>query len=281
MDDIESYVPPFQLNELMDGGAVGIVVASEVDHVPEGTHVQHMMGWRELALLNADDVTVLDVASVPLSAYLGVLGITGLTAYAGLLRIGQLRPGDTVFVSGAAGAVGSQVGQIARLLGASKIIGSAGNGEKVRLLQEEYGFDVAFDYHKKAVVDSLREAAPGGIDVYFDNVGGEHLEAALDVLNPHGRIVLCGMISQYNDTNEAVAPRNLILAINKRLNIAGMLARDHADLRDEFVAQATKWIANGQLRYRETIVDGIESTAQAFIDMLNGKNVGKMIVKLG
>jgi NADPH-dependent curcumin reductase CurA len=280
MDDVESYVPPFQLDEPMDGGAVGVVVASECDEIAVGTHVQHMLGWREYALLDATAVTVIDADAAPLSAYLGVLGTTGLTAYAGLSRIARLQPGETVFVSGAAGAVGSQVGQIARLMGASRVIGSAGSADKVRLLVEEYGFDEAFDYHDSPVVDQLRAAAPYGIDVYFDNVGGEHLEAAIDVLNLRGRIVLCGMISQYNSTEATAAPRNLILAINKRLSLEGMLARDHADLRAEFVAQAVEWLATGQLRHRETVAHGIAATADAFLHMLAGGNTGKMVVRL-
>jgi hypothetical protein len=280
MDDVESYMPPFQLDEPMDGGAVGVVVASACDEIAVGTHVQHMLGWREYALLDAADVTIIDAGAAPLSAYLGVLGTTGLTAYAGLSRIARLQPGETVFVSGAAGAVGSQVGQIARLLGASRVIGSAGSADKVRLLVEEYGLDEAFDYHDGPVVDQLRAAAPDGIDVYFDNVGGEHLEAAIDVLNLRGRIVLCGMISQYNSTAATAAPRNLILAINKRLSLEGMLARDHADLRAEFVAKAVEWLATGQLQHRETIADGIAATADAFLDMLAGGNTGKMVVRL-
>jgi NADPH-dependent curcumin reductase CurA len=280
MDDVESYVPPFRLDEPMDGGAVGVVVASECDKIAVGTHVQHMLGWREYALLDGTDVTVLNAEAAPLSAYLGVLGTTGLTAYAGLSRIARLQPEETVFVSGAAGAVGSQVGQIARLMGASWVVGSAGSADKVRLLVEEYGFDEAFDYHDGPVVDQLHAAAPYGIDVYFDNVGGEHLEAAIDVLNLRGRIVLCGMISQYNSAAAAAAPRNLILAINKRLRLDGMLARDHADLRAEFVAKAVEWLATGQLRHRETVADGIASAPGAFMDMLAGGNTGKMVVRL-
>jgi NADPH-dependent curcumin reductase CurA len=280
MDDVESYVPPFQLGRPMDGGAVGVVVQSASGKIQVGQHVQHMLGWREYAMADADEVTIVDADAAPLATYLGVLGTTGLTAYAGLRRVAQMKPGHVVFVSGAAGAVGGQVGQLAKLLGASRVIGSAGADDKVRLLREEYGFDSAFNYHDGPVLEQLRAAAPEGVDVYFDNVGGDHLEAALEVLTPHGRVVLCGMISQYNSTEAAAAPRNLILAINKRLRMEGMLARDHTDLRDEFVALATHWLADGRLKYRETIADGIESAPQAFIDMLGGKNTGKMIVRL-
>jgi NADPH-dependent curcumin reductase CurA len=280
MDDVESYVPPFRLGEPMEGGAVGVVVASAADGIAVGDHVQHMLGWREHAVLRPADVTPVDPAVAPVSAYLGALGTTGLTAYAGLLRIAALRPGDVVFVSGAAGAVGTQVGQMAALLGASRVVGSAGTDGKVGLIRDAHGFDDAFNYRDAPVVDQLRKAAPDGIDVYFDNVGGDHLEAALDVLNEHGRVVLCGMISQYNDTEPAAAPRNLLLAINKRLRLQGMLARDHADLRPQFLAQAGEWIRSGRLTYRETIAEGIESTAQAFTDMLTGANTGKMLVRL-
>ena len=280
MDDVESYVPPFRLDEPMDGAAVGVVVESTADTVAVGDHVQHMLGWREYAVVPAADVTPVDPGTAPLSAYLGALGTTGLTAYAGLLRVATIKPGDVVFVSGAAGAVGSQVGQLAGLLGASRVIGSAGTRDKVALLRDEYGFDAAFDYHDGPVVDQLRATAPDGIDVYFDNVGGEHLEAAIEVLRPHGRVVLCGMISQYNSSQAPTGPRNLVLAINKRLRLAGMLARDHADLRAEFLAQAGEWIRDGRLRYRETVAEGIESAAQAFMDMLGGANTGKMIVRL-
>jgi NADPH-dependent curcumin reductase CurA len=280
MDDVESYVPPFQLDQPMDGGAVGIVVESTSDDVAVGEHVQHMRGWREYAVLDAADVMPVDADAAPLSVYLGALGTTGLTAYAGLTRVAEVKPGDVVFVSGAAGAVGSQVGQMAKLLGASRVIGSAGTDDKVALLRDEYGFDTAFNYHDAPVVEQLRQAAPDGVDVYFDNVGGEHLEAAIDVLNLNGRAVLCGMISQYNSTEPVAGPRNLVLAINKRLRLEGMLARDHADLRARFLAKASEWIRDGRLRYGETATAGIESAAQAFLDMLRGGNTGKMIVQL-
>ncbi|HEY0688156.1 MAG TPA: NADP-dependent oxidoreductase [Kribbella sp.] len=279
MDDVPSYVPPFQLDQPMEGGAVGIVMESAADSLAVGDYVQHMLGWREYAVLDAENATPVDRALAPVSAYLGPLGVTGLTAYAGLLRTAALKSGDVVFVSGAAGAVGSQVGQLATLMGASRVIGSAGADDKVALLRA-YGFSEAFNYRDAPVVDQLRRAAPEGIDVYFDNVGGEHLEAALDLLNPHGRVVLCGMIAQYNDVEPAVAPRNLILAINKRIRLQGLLARDHTDLRPQFLAEVGGWIRDGKLRYQETIADGIESAPQAFLDMLAGGNTGKMLVRL-
>jgi hypothetical protein len=210
---------------------------------------------------------------------LGVLGTTGLTAYAGLSRIARLQPGDTVFVSGAAGAVGSQVGQIARLMGASRVIGSAGSADKVRLLVEEYGFDEAFDYHDGPVVDQLCAAAPNGIDVYFDNVGGEHLEAAIGAMHVHGRAALCGMISQYNAAEPAAAPRNLPLCVGKRLTLRGFLVIDHQQRMRDFFSEVGPWIAEGKIRTRETVVEGIEHAPEAFIGLLRGDNIGKMLVR--
>ncbi|WP_157881484.1 NADP-dependent oxidoreductase, partial [Streptomyces phaeochromogenes] len=208
------------------------------------------------------------------------LGMTGLTAYAGLLRTASFKEGDTVFVSGAAGAVGSQVGQIAKLKGASRVIGSAGSDEKVKLLVEEYGFDAAFNYKNGSVSEQLREAAPDGIDVYFDNVGGDHLEAAIGSLNLHGRIAICGMISVYNNTEPAPGPKNLARLIATRGRIEGLLVGDHYDLQPQFVQEVGPWVASGALKYRETVVEGIENNLEAFLGVLRGENTGKMIVKL-
>jgi NADPH-dependent curcumin reductase CurA len=280
MDDVESYVPPFELDRPMDGGAIGVVLASRADGIAVGDHVKHGLGWREYAVLEARLTTAVDSNAASLSAYLSVLGNSGLTAYAGLLRVAELQKGDTVFVSGAAGAVGSQAGQIARLMGAARVIGSAGSDEKVTLLVEEYGFDAAFNYKHGPVVDQLKLAAPNGIDVYFDNVGGDHLEAAIDSFNLHGRAALCGMIAQYNATEPPSAPRNLLLAVNKRLRLQGMLVGDHTDLNEEFTERASRWIREDHLRYQETVVEGVENTAEAFLGLLRGENTGKMVVKL-
>jgi len=280
MNDVKSYVPPYGLDEPMDGGAVGIVVASEAEDLAPGDHVLHGLGWREYATLEARHATKVSAELAPLSTYLGVLGMTGLTAYAGLLEVASFAGGDAVFVSGAAGAVGSQVGQIARLKGASRVVGSAGSAEKVRLLTEEYGFDAAFNYKDGPVAEQLRRAAPDGIDVYFDNVGGEHLEAAIDSLKVHGRVAVCGMIAQYNATEPPAAPRNLALVIGKRLRIQGMLVRDHAALRPRFIEEVSGWIRSGELKYHETVVRGIENALDAFLGMLRGENVGKTIVHL-
>ena len=209
MNDVKSYVPPFQIDAPLEGGAVGTVIESRNADLPVGASVLHQLGWREHSVLAGQDATVVDTDAAPDSAYLGVLGMTGLTAYAGLTAVAQMKEGDVVFVSGAAGAVGSTVGQLAKALGASRVIGSAGSAEKVRRL-EELGFDAAFNYRDGAVADLLAEAAPDGIDVYFDNVGGEHLEAAIGAMNRGGRAALCGAISQDNSTETPPAQRGLL-----------------------------------------------------------------------
>jgi NADPH-dependent curcumin reductase CurA len=280
MNDVKSYVPPFAIGAAMDGGAVGHVVASAAEGFAVGDAVLHGLGWREYATLDAAHTVKVDPELAPLSYYLGVLGMPGLTAYAGLLEVASFKEGDTVFVSGAAGAVGSLVGQIARLKGAARVIGSAGSAEKVAKLVDDYGFDAAFNYKDAPVAEQLAKAAPDGIDVYFDNVGGDHLEAAIAVLNPHGRVTLCGAIAQYNDTTPPAAPRNLAAAIGKRLRLQGLLVRDHAALQPQFVAETAGWLKDGSLRYDETVVEGVENAAEAFIGLLRGDNTGKMVVRL-
>ncbi len=280
MNDVKSYTPPFALDRPMEGGAVGVVVASNAAGFTEGDHVLHRLGWREYAQVPAEHATKVDPELAPLSTYLGVLGMTGLTAYAGLFETASFKPGDAVFVSGAAGAVGSQVGQLAKLGGASRVIGSAGSDEKVKWLVEELGFDAAFNYKKGPVRDLLREAAPDGIDVYFDNVGGEHLEAAISSLNVHGRAAICGMIAQYNDTEPAPGPRNMALIIGKRLRLQGVLVGDHYGLQQKFTEEVGGRLRSGELKYRETFAYGIENGVDAFLGMLRGDNTGKMIVSL-
>ncbi|MFJ5923797.1 NADP-dependent oxidoreductase [Kitasatospora sp. NPDC092948] len=280
MNDVKSYVPPYVLGAPMDGGAVGHVVAADAEGFQVGDVVLHGLGWREYATVDAAHAVKVDPGIAPLSAYLGVLGMPGLTAYAGLLEVASFREGDTVFVSGAAGAVGSTVGQIARLKGATRVVGSAGSAEKVATLVDDYGFDAAFNYKDGPVADLLAEAAPDGIDVYFDNVGGEHLEAAIGALRVHGRATLCGAIAQYNDTSAPAGPRNLALAVGKRLRLQGMLVRDHAALRGRFLDEVGGWLRDGSLRYDETVVEGVENTVEAFLGMLRGANIGKMVVQV-
>jgi len=279
MNDTKSYVAPFEVGEVMSGGAIGEVIESGVDSIAVGDFVLHDKGWRSHAVLTADEAGKLDPDAAPLSAYLGVLGMTGLTAYAGLVRVAEFQPGDTVFVSAAAGAVGSVVGQLAKLKGARRVVGSAGSAAKVEWLTGELGFDAAFNYKDGPVTEQLAAAAPDGVDVYFDNVGGDHLEAAIDSLNLHGRIAVCGMISQYNATEPDPAPRNLFQVIAKRFTLRGMLVADHADLRGRFVEEVAPLVSSGQLRYSETFEDGLLNMPQAFLDMLAGSNTGKMLVR--
>ncbi|MEV0426712.1 NADP-dependent oxidoreductase [Micromonospora sp. NPDC050495] len=279
MNDVKSYVPPFALDAPLDGAAVGEVLASEAEGFAPGDTVLHGLGWREYALLDARAARKIDPDLAPVSAYLSVLGMTGLTAYAGLLDVAAMRPGETVFVSGAAGAVGSMVGQIAKLRGAGRVIGSAGSPAKVERLRA-LGFDAAFDYHDGPVYGQLKAAAPDGIDVYFDNVGGEHLEAAIGAMNLHGRAAICGMIAQYNATEPPAAPRNLALLIGKRLTLRGFLVGDHNHLREQFVRETADWLRDGKLSYDETVVDGIEHAPEAFLGMLRGENLGKMLVRV-
>ena len=280
MNDVKSYVPPFQIGEPLDGGAVGEVVASGDDTLRVGDTVMHGLGWREHALLPAAQVRKVDASAVPGSAYLGVLGMPGLTAYTGLTRIAGLKEGDSVFVSGAAGAVGSVVGQLARNLGASRVVGSAGSPEKVAYLTEELGFDSAFDYHDGPVVKQLAEHAPDGVDVYFDNVGGEHLEGAIAHMNDFGRIAMCGAISQYNADTAAPGPRNIWLAVTRRLTLRGFIVTDHNDLAKEYLPRAAGWVADGSLKFRETYVDGLDRAVDAFLGLHKGENIGKMLVRL-
>jgi len=280
MNDVKSYVPPFHIDRPLDGGAVGTVIESRSEDIPEGSHVSHQLGWREHAVLNAGDAHIIDTDIAPASAYLSVLGMAGLTAYAGLTRAAEMKAGDAVFVSGAAGAVGSMVGQLARLLGASRVIGSAGTDAKVARLRE-LGFDAAFNYHDGPSTELLGQAAPDGIDVYYDNVGGDHLEAAIDHLNIDGRVAMCGAISQYNSVEPPCAPRNLALAIGKRLTLRGFVIAKYAEeVRPEFQQRMAEWLPAGEIHWDETFRDGLDAAPQAFIDMLDGANTGKMLVRL-
>jgi NADPH-dependent curcumin reductase CurA len=275
-----SYAPAWDVGETMKGGAVGRVVASRSPVVPEGALVLADAAWRDVAVLDAAHVRRLpELPGIPPSYHLGVLGMPGLTAYAGLFRVSEFRPGDAVFVSGAAGAVGSLVGQFARLRGASRVVGGAGSPEKVAWLRD-VGFDAAFDYHDGPVADLLAAAAPDGIDVFFDNVGGEHLEAAIGAFRLHGRAALCGSISGYNAVEPPPGPRNMPLLVGKRLTLRGFLVSDHTDLQPEFVQTVSGWLESGQLVVRETVREGLDEAVPAFLDLLRGGNTGKMIVRL-
>ncbi|QDW61661.1 NADP-dependent oxidoreductase [Oerskovia sp. KBS0722] len=281
MNDVKSYTPPFALGETMTGGAVGRVESSTAEGFAVGDVVLHQLGWRDVAQGDAAAFRLVpEIPGVPLSAYLGILGMTGLTAYVGLLEIAGLREGDTVFVSGAAGAVGTAAGQIARLKGAGRVVGSAGTPEKVALLTERYGYDAAFSYKDGPVADQLAVAAPDGIDLYFDNVGGDHLEAALGAFNDFGRAALCGAISQYNETEPAVGPRNMGNMVTRSLMLRGFTIGHHLEHFPAFSRDMGGWLQAGDVVFDETVVDGIENSVDAFLDLMRGANTGKMVVRV-
>ncbi len=279
MNDVQSYSPPFQLGEAMQGGAVGEVIASGDPAFKVGDAVQSFFGWREAFNAPAAAVQKLDTHGLPPQAFLGVAGMPGLTAYVGLLKIASLKEGDVVFVSAAAGAVGQIVCQIAKLKGHT-VIGSAGGAEKVAYLKE-LGVDHVIDYKAEPdLTAALMKAAPTGIDVYFENVGGTHLEAALMAARPFARFALCGMISQYNATDMGEGVRGLILAVGKQLRLEGFIVSSHFDMMPAFVSEMSGWIAEGKVKWRETVEEGIDKAPDAFLKLFKGENLGKMLVKL-
>jgi NADPH-dependent curcumin reductase CurA len=279
MNDVRSYVAPFTLGEAMTGGAVGRVEVSRSPRFAEGDWVLHQLGWREWALSDGSALRKLDPTIAPISTALGVLGMPGFTAWYGLFVLGQPTEGETVLVSGAAGAVGSAAGQMARIAGC-RVIGSAGSEEKLDWCGQ-LGFDAGFNYREQSPRRALAELAPDGIDIYFDNVGGEHLEAAIGALRTHGRVVACGSISRYNDAEPTPGPRNMFMVVTKRLRLQGYIITDHFDRFHEFAQQAGEWVRDGRLQYRETVVEGIENAPRAFLGLLRGENIGKMLVKVG
>lgn len=281
MDDRPSYIPPFQVGQPVDGGAVGTVIESTDEKRPVGSLVRHMRGWSDYAVLNGRHTESLPDTGLPASYHLGILGMPGLTAYAGLKEVAGVREGDILFVSGAAGAVGGMVGQFGRLMGAGRVVGSAGTDEKTHLVVDELGFDACFNYRSGDVRDLLAEAAPDGVDVYFDNVGGDHLAAAIEASRLNGRIAVCGMIGQYSTAPQARGLNaNLFKIIANRLSIRGFISTDHAPLRGEFVETVTAWLRDDKIAYRETITDGLENTPAAFLGMLEGANIGKAVIRL-
>jgi hypothetical protein len=279
MYDRPSYVPPFQIGEALQGGAIGEVTHSNDPSLNAGDLVQSMFGWREAFNAPASAVQKQDAHGLPPQALLGVAGMPGMTAYAGLLRVAALKEGDVVFVSAAAGAVGSVVCQIAKIKGHT-VIGSAGGEEKAAFLKE-IGVDHVIDYKKtKDLTAALMEASPKGIDVYFENVGGEHLEAAINAARPFARFALCGMISQYNETGEPKGPSNIIQAVGKSLRLEGFIVSNHYDMLPAFLKDMSEWIGSGKLKWKDTVDVGIENAPGAFIKLFKGENMGKMLVKL-
>jgi len=279
MNEGKSYVPSFELGEVLEGGAVGEVIESNAGEFKPGDVVTSNYGWREYFVAASKELHPVPREVQPLSVFLGALGMTGMTAWAGL-KLVEVKAGDVIYISGAAGAVGNVAGQLAKLRGC-RVIGSAGSMEKVMFLRDECGFDIAFDYKVGPVVEQLKIEAPDGIDVYFDNVGGETLEAALSALRPHGRIIECGGISSYNAEKPTPGPSNLFNVITKRLTMKGLMVRDWMARQGEFENEVGGYFRAGKLKSKETVVDGIESAVSAFIGLFDGRNIGKMVVRLG
>lgn len=278
MNDVKSYVPPFQLDAPMDGGAVGEVIESKAADLPVGTRVQHMAGWRDEAIVPAKGVNKLPDIDLPEQAFLGALGLTGMTAWFGLLAVAEAKAGDTVFVSAAAGAVGSVVVQIAKAKGMN-VIGSAGGAEKVEWVRS-LGADHVIDYKGDVpLVKALGAAAPDGIDVYFDNVGGDHLDAALAHANQGARFAICGMIDGYN-ASQPTSLRYLMRVIAARIRIQGFIVSDFMDRIAEFQQGMGEIVAGGNFQREETVVEGLENMPDAFLGLFSGQNKGKMLVKL-
>ncbi|MEU4396037.1 NADP-dependent oxidoreductase [Kribbella sp. NPDC023855] len=270
----------WELNASLEGRAIGRVIESGTPELGPGDLVFHRQGWRTHALVTPAEVRKLDdLPGVPLSAHLGILGGTGLSAYVGLTRIAKLQPGETLFVTAAAGGVGTAAGRIAKLLGAGRVIGSTGSTAKAKYLTEEVGFDAAFSYRSGPIGELLADAAPDGVDVCLDNVGGEHLAAAIDVLRPRGRIAWCGAVSSY-DHQAPAAPSNLYEVVGKQLRLEGFLVREHQDARPELYDFLTPYLRSGEIVSDQTIVPGFGSMVDAFLAMLRGENVGKMLVEL-
>ena len=277
MNDVKSYVPPFQLGEPMDGGAVGEVVESRVDSLKSGDLVQHMSGWRDEAIVPARMAQKIpDLGAAP-QLFLGVLGVTGMTAYFGLLDAAAAKQGDIVFVSAAAGAVGSAAVQIAKAKGMT-VIGSAGGGEKCDFVRS-LGADQVIDYKAGPILKSVAAAAPDGLDVYFDNVGGDHLDAAFAMARNNARFAICGMIEGYN-AKEPMSFRFIQRVIAARIQLKGFIVFDYFPRMGEFYAEMGPWVANGTVKSRETVVDGLDNMPDAFLGLFKGENTGKMLVKL-
>jgi NADPH-dependent curcumin reductase CurA len=282
MSNARSYTPPYALEATMTGGAIGRVVESTAEGFSVGDVVLHQFGWRDIVQEDASGFRVVqELPGVPISAYLGILGMTAFAAYVGLFAVAGMKEGDTVFISGAAGAVGTAAGQIARLRGAKHVVGSAGSAEKVELLTSKYGYNAAFNYKDAPVMEQLNAAAPDGIDVFFDNVGGDHLEAAFDAFNDGGRAALCGAIVGYNVTEPVAGPKNMANIITRALTVQGFTIGKYLDLYADFSREMTAWFQAGEIEFDETVVVGLDNAVDALLDQMRGANIGKMVVKIG
>lgn len=280
MSDAKSYIPPFQVNEPLLSGVVAEVTESKNPDFKVGELVSGMLGWKQFQTSDGKSLSKISRDGVESSAYLGILGMTGLTAYLGLTEIGKPKAGETIVVSGAAGAVGSVVGQIGKILGC-RVIGIAGSDEKVEMLKSSFGFDAAINYKSTDDMQrAVKEAAPSGVDIYFDNVGGAIADAVLANINQFGRVAVCGAISSYNDTEVAEGPRLQPLLIKNSVLMQGFIVSNYAEKFPAAIEQLSQWLKEDKLHYAETVVEGFDNIPQAFIDLFNGKNKGKMVVKV-
>jgi len=278
--DIPSYLPPVAIGEVMRSGTIGVVEKSRNDRFPEASHVSGMLGWQDYAVSDGSSLQVLpENPAIPLTAYMGLFGLVGVTAYFGLLDIGRPRPGETLVITAAAGAVGSLVGQIGKIKGC-RVVGIAGSDEKCTWITDELGFDGAINYKKESVIEKLKELCPNGIDVHYENVGGPLLDAALALINLRARIVLCGMISMYNNTEPAPGPYLLPNLILKRARLEGFVVIDYLARIGEAMADLAKWYGEGKLRYRVDVVEGLEQAPRAINKLFDGTNKGKLMVKV-
>lgn len=283
MNEGKSYATPVAIGGLMGGGSVGQVVKSRDPAFAEGDFVEGYGGWQDYAVQEAKVLRKLDPAAAPLSTALGVLGMPGFTGWYGLLEIGKPKPGETVVVAAATGPVGATVAQVARLKGA-RVVAIAGSEEKLAYLREELGIETVLSHRSPTLAEDLAEACPDGIDVYFENVGGAVLDAVLPLLNLHARVPLCGIIAHYNESAPPPGPNRLPLAmgilLRQRATIAGYIISDHWERFPEFLREATPWVQDGTLKYREDLVEGLEKTPEAFRGLLQGKNFGKLLVRV-
>lgn len=279
MNDVKSYTPPFPVNEVIRGGGIGEVIQSEHANFQVGDIVTGELPWQLYDISDGRGVRKLDPRLTPKSAALGVVGMTGLTAYFGLFEVGKPKPGETVVVSGAAGAVGTVVGQLAKIAGC-RVVGIAGSDDKIRYLTEELGFDAAVNYKSGDLNSAVREACPNGVDVYFDNVGGDVTDAVLLQMNDRGRISICGQIAAYNLSRPEMGPRLLSLFVMRRLTAQGFIVSDFAHLFPAATSRLVTWYQAGKLKGKETVVEGFENIPEAFLGLFRGDNVGKLLVKV-